>query len=134
MSEQISFRKSTATKQRKYRAYNNTTGEQEGPVEGKLKSFGDILGLVVGQMGECSQDLQSLLLKFADEKFTNLSRSQGLSFGKDMRMSLSDGESHVFICIQQLVKYCTTRYTLLCKDNHSRANIYISVPSRLILA
>ena len=64
--------------------YNGTAQNQVGPVESKLHSFGEVIGLVVGQMGECSQGLHDLLLSFAEEKFQNLNRTKGMSLGKDM--------------------------------------------------
>ena len=44
------------------KTYGNTPENQTGPVETKLNSYGDLLGLVVGQFGEVSQDLHNLLI------------------------------------------------------------------------
>ena len=65
--------------------YNGTTEDQVGPVEQKLKSYGDIKGLVVGQFADCSQDLHDLLLNFADEKVLNMGRSKGISIDQSTR-------------------------------------------------
>ena len=58
-------------------AYSNVSADQCGPVEEKLKSFGDLICLVVGQFGDCSQDLQDLIIRFAEEKVKNVTRSGG---------------------------------------------------------
>ena len=56
-----------------------------GPVERKLDSFGDLLGLVVGNLGECSQDLHNLILSFAEERVRNMCRSKGLPVDDNTR-------------------------------------------------
>ena len=58
-------------------AYCNVSADQCGPVEKKLNSFGDLLCLVVGQFADCSQDLQDLIIRFAEEKVKNVTRSGG---------------------------------------------------------
>ena len=63
--------------------YNHTNDNQVGPVQQKLESFGELSGLVVGQFGECSQDLHNLLRTLADIRVENLSRSQGFSFREE---------------------------------------------------
>ena len=67
--------------------YNNVTIDQTGPIEQKLESFGNLKCLVVGQFAECSQDLQDLLIKLAEEKFKKLSRSGGILLD-DSKLSL----------------------------------------------
>ena len=54
-----------------------------GPVQQRLESFGDLLCLVVGQFGECSPHLHTLLARFADEKVRKMSRSGGIALGLD---------------------------------------------------
>ena len=49
-----------------------------GPVQQKLESFGDLSGLVIGQFGECSQALHSLLRSLSDIRVENMSRSRGI--------------------------------------------------------
>ena len=41
--------------------YHNTTAGQIGPLEQRLRGFGEILCLVAGQYGEISQDFHDLL-------------------------------------------------------------------------
>ena len=63
--------------------YRDLPQNQDGPLVQKLKSFGDLKCLVVGQLGECSQHLQELLIRFAEEKVANDSRAAGLAIDKD---------------------------------------------------
>ena len=53
--------------------YNGTTAGHVGPLEQRLRGFGDILCLVAGQYGEISQDLHDLLKKLASTKAQNIS-------------------------------------------------------------
>ena len=48
-----------------------------GPLQRRLKEFGDLLCLVVGQFGECSNDIHILLSKCAEEKAQKLQRASG---------------------------------------------------------
>ena len=65
------------------KTYNSTNENQVGPVQQKLESFGDLAGLVVGQFGECSQDLHNLLRSLADIRVENMARSRGIPLRED---------------------------------------------------
>ena len=67
------------------RIYSGTTEDQIGPVKQKLQSYGRLSGLVVGQLGECSQDLHDLLLRFAEERAANLGRAQGIPLSNNQQ-------------------------------------------------
>ena len=57
--------------------YLGTRQDQEGPLEQRLKGFGDLLCLVAGQYGEVSQDFHKLLAKLATSKAEHISRMEG---------------------------------------------------------
>ena len=57
--------------------YHNTVPGQIGPLEQRLRGFGDILRLVVGQYGEISQDLHDLLKQLASAKAKHISLHEG---------------------------------------------------------
>ena len=57
--------------------YLGSDENHKGPLERKLETFGDLYCLVVGQLGEGSQDLHKLLQVFATEKADEISRSSG---------------------------------------------------------
>ena len=48
-----------------------------GPLEQKLDSFGDLCGMVIGQMCEGSQGIHTLLQRLATEKAEKIRRSTG---------------------------------------------------------
>ena len=48
-----------------------------GPVENKLRQYGDIQGLVVGAFGEGSEDLHNLVQTLAESKVTAMGLSRG---------------------------------------------------------
>jgi hypothetical protein len=57
--------------------YCGTSPDHIGPVQQRLEGFGNLLCLVVGQYGECSQDIHDLLSRFAVEKANKECRSTG---------------------------------------------------------
>ena len=57
--------------------YNGTTAGHIGPLEQRLRGFGDILCLVAGQYGEISQDLHDLLKKLASTKAQHTALLEG---------------------------------------------------------
>ena len=57
--------------------YMNCQEEEPGPLLQKLDSYGDLKCLVIGQLGEGSQDLHDLLQIFATEKIERIRRSSG---------------------------------------------------------
>ena len=59
------------------RKYCGTPQDQEGPLEQRLKSFGELLCLVAGQYGEVSQHYHDLLAKLAKTKAAHISQTQG---------------------------------------------------------
>ena len=59
------------------RKYCGTQEDQEGPLEQRLKSFGDLQCLVAGQYGEVSQHYHDLLAKLAKTKAAHFSLTQG---------------------------------------------------------
>ena len=69
------------------KAYNGVSDDQVGPVEQKLNSFGNLLCLVVGQFGDCSQDLQNLLKTFAESRVLKVCRSGGY-LAEESKLSL----------------------------------------------
>ena len=50
---------------------------QTGPLVQRLQSWGELRGLVVGQFGEGSQDLHSLLKSLAEAKVLSTARAKG---------------------------------------------------------
>ena len=67
---------------------NGVSDDQVGPVEGKLNTFGELQGLVVGQFAESSQRLHDLLIRFADEKVLSMSRSRGVVMNDQTRSQI----------------------------------------------
>ena len=59
------------------RKYGGTEEGVIGPVENKLRQFGEIQGLVVGAFGEGSEDLHSLVQTIAESKVTAMGLSRG---------------------------------------------------------
>ena len=59
------------------RKYCGSTEGQEGPLEQRLKSFGDLQCLVAGQYGEVSQHYHDLLAKLAKAKAAHISQTEG---------------------------------------------------------
>ena len=57
--------------------YNGTTAGQVGPLEQRLRGYGDILRLVAGQYGEISQDFHDLIKKLASTKANHISLLEG---------------------------------------------------------
>ena len=46
-------------------------------VERKLRQFGEVIGLVVGALGECSEDLHELVQEVAESKAKAMGLRQG---------------------------------------------------------
>ena len=61
------------------RVYGEFNGEGAGPVERKLRQYGEVIGLVVGAFGECSEDLHELVQEMAESK----ARAMGLRRGRE---------------------------------------------------
>ena len=59
------------------RKYCGTPEDQEGPLEQRLKSFGELQCLVAGQYGEVSQHYHDLLAKLAKSKAAHFSQTHG---------------------------------------------------------
>ena len=59
------------------RKYCGTPEDQEGPLEQRLKGFGELHCLVAGQYGEVSQHYHDLLAKLAKTKAAHISITQG---------------------------------------------------------
>ena len=59
---------------RKYCGYNQN---QEGPLEQRLKGFGDLICLVAGQYGEVSQHFHDLLAKLSKAKASHIGQMEG---------------------------------------------------------
>ena len=59
------------------RKYCGTPVDQEGPLEQRLKSFGELNCLVAGQYGEVSQHYHDLLAKLAKLKAARFSHTHG---------------------------------------------------------
>ena len=59
------------------RRFHNTVDGQTGPLVSGLNSFGKLEGLVVGQWGDCSKDLHSLVKILGDSKVAAIARSRG---------------------------------------------------------
>lgn len=57
--------------------YNGVTAGHVGPLEQRLRGFGDILCLVAGQYGDISQDFHDLLKKLASTKAQHISLLEG---------------------------------------------------------
>ena len=57
------------------RKYCGVGQDEVGPLEKHLRGYGDLMGLVVGQFGEVSQDLHSLISHMVDSKTKFLSYS-----------------------------------------------------------
>ena len=71
---QAEYRKKAKDTDRKY---GGTEEGIIGPVENKLRQYGDIQGLVVGAFGEGSEDLHSLVQTIAESKVTTMGLSRG---------------------------------------------------------
>ena len=48
-----------------------------GPIERKLSEYGDILGLVVGAWGECSEDMHTLVQVLTKSRVDSVGRARG---------------------------------------------------------
>ena len=59
------------------RKYVGQNPDQMGPVERKLLQFGEVIGLVVGAFGECSEDLHELIQRMAENKATMMGLRRG---------------------------------------------------------
>ena len=59
------------------REYCGAVPGQTGPLEQRLKDFGEILCLVAGQYGECSQHFHDLLKKLVVSKAAHISQIEG---------------------------------------------------------
>ena len=80
--------------------------DQVGPVEQKLNSLGTLLGLVVGQMGEISQDFQHLLIRFANERTKNVSRSGGVPVYEKTSLILQQYRRRISLCAVKAQSAC----------------------------
>ena len=59
------------------RKYCGSIPGQEGPLEHRLKGFGELQCLVAGQYGEVSQHYHDLLAKLATSKAAHISETEG---------------------------------------------------------
>ena len=59
------------------RKYCGTSPDNEGPLEQRLKGFGDLLCLVAGQYGEVSQHTHDLLAKLCKTKSDHIAQVEG---------------------------------------------------------
>ena len=59
------------------RKYCGTSPDNEGPLEQRLKEFGDLLCLVAGQYGEVSQHMHDLLAKLCKTKADHIAQVEG---------------------------------------------------------
>ena len=59
------------------RTYQGTTEGEVGPVQRLLESYGDILGLVIGQYGEASQGVHDLVSHAATSRAGYLGKNRG---------------------------------------------------------
>ena len=75
-------------------------------MEQKLNSLGDLLGLVVGQMGEISQDFHNLLIRFAKERVKNVSRAGGVPVYENMSLILQQYRRRISVCAIKAQSAC----------------------------
>ena len=59
--------------------------EGQGRVRRRLDEFGEILGLVIGQFGEASEDVHQLLEQLADSRVVLLARREGQQVSEQER-------------------------------------------------
>ena len=71
------------------RKYCGTNPSHVGPLEERLKGFGDLLRLVSGQYGEVSQNFHKLLKRLVVSKATHVAQVKGLP--------ISDSERGLFL-------------------------------------
>ena len=73
------------------RKYCGAGPDEVGPLEQHLRGYRDLMGLVVGQYGEISQDLHDLVSHMADSKAKFLSYSRGKPMSENERSSVLSG-------------------------------------------
>ena len=62
-----------------------------GPIERKLSEYGDILGLVVGAWGECSEDMHTLVQVLTKSRVDSVGRARGRP-ATDRELALAVGQ------------------------------------------
>ena len=67
------------------RKYCGVNQNQEGPLEQRLKGFGDLLCLVAGQYGEVSQHFHDLLAKLSKAKASHIGQMEGRHLSESER-------------------------------------------------
>ena len=64
------------------RQYHGTAPRETGPLVQRLESFGKLWGLVVGQWGEASKDLHSLIKILGENRVASRTRARGWEGGE----------------------------------------------------
>ena len=67
------------------RKYCGSNQNQEGPLEQRLKGFGDLICLVAGQYGEVSQHFHDLLAKLSKAKASHIGQMEGRQLSESER-------------------------------------------------
>ena len=92
---------------------------------------GGLSGLVVGQLGECSQDLHDLLLRFAEERAANLGRAQGIPLSNNQQaLILQQFRRRLSVCAIRAQSACLlsslSHYGESAHQSAQRRALYIS--------